>query len=93
MSELLSKNASLAENVSQWVTRYLEHASTDVIDLHQMVIEQIEPPLFKTVIEQHKYNQTRAAKALGISRSTLRRLLVKYFDERYCGSRPNNEAL
>lgn len=93
MNELLIKNSSLAETVSYLMTRYIESTDNDIVDLHQMVIEQIEPPLFKAVMERYKYNQSRSAKALGISRGTLRRLLIKYFDERYCGSRQKNEAL
>ena len=93
MSELLIEQSSLAETVSQVVTRYLESAGNDIMDLHQMVIEQIQPPLLQVVMKQYKYNQLRSAKALGISRGTLRRLLIKYFDERYCGSRQKNEAL
>ena len=93
MNELLIKNSSLAETVSYLMTRYIESTGNDIIDLHQMVIEQIEPPLFKAVMERYKYNQSRAAKALGISRGTLRRLLIKYFDDHYAGSRPSNEAL
>lgn len=91
MSELLIEQSSLAETVSQVVTSYLESAGNDIIDLHQMVIEQIEPPLFKAVMKQYKYNQSRAAKVLGISRGTLRTLLIKYFDDQYCGTRPDKE--
>ena len=93
MSELLIEQSSLAETVSQVVTRYLESAGNDIMDLHQMVIEQIQPPLLQVVMKQYKYNQLRSAKALGISRGTLRRLLIKYFDDHYVGSRPSNEAL
>ena len=92
MSELLIKQSSLAETVSHVVMRYIESAGNDIIDLHQMVIEQIEPPLFKDVMERYKYNQSRAAKVLGISRGTLRKLLIKYFDDQYCGTRPDKET-
>ena len=92
MSELLIEQSSLAETVSQVVTRYLESAGNDIIDLHQMVIEQIQPPLLQAVMKQYKYNQSRAAKVLGISRGTLRMLLIKYFDDQYCGTRPDKET-
>ena len=74
MNELLIKNSSLAETVSYLITRYIESTGNDIIDLHQMVIEQIQPPLLQVVMKQYKYNQLRSAKALGISRGTLRRL-------------------
>ena len=92
MNELLIKNSSLAETVSHLITRHLESSGKDIIDLHQMVIEQIEPPLLKAVMERYKYNQSRAAIALGISRGTLRTVLIKYFDDHYCGRRPKNET-
>lgn len=93
MNEVLIKNASLAETVGHLITRHIETSGKNIIDLHQMVIEQIEPPLLRAVMERYKYNQSRAAKALGISRGTFRMLLFKYFDDQYCGHRPEKESL
>lgn len=87
MNDILSKNAPLAETVKQLITSYIQSTGKDVIDLHQMVLEQIEPPLLQAVMEKYKFNQSRAAKALGISRGTCRTLLIKYFDDKYCGNR------
>ncbi|WP_423201625.1 helix-turn-helix domain-containing protein [Fluoribacter gormanii] len=55
-----------------------------VLNLRQEIIEQIEPILLRTVMERCKYNQRRAAYVLGISRNTCRKLLIKYFDKKYC---------
>ena len=93
MNEILIKNASLAESVSHLIAHYIESSGKGIIDLHQMVLEQIEPPLLKTVMEHYKYNQSRAANALGMSRSTFRKLLIKYFDGKYCDHRPKKAAL
>jgi Fis family transcriptional regulator, factor for inversion stimulation protein len=41
-------------------------------------------------MEHCKYNQSRAAIMLGISRGTLRTKLRRYFDDKYVGSRENN---
>lgn len=87
MNEDLVNNASLAETVSQLITSHIKSAGKDIIDLHQMVLEQIEPPLLQAVMEKYKFNQSRAANALGISRGTCRTLLIKYFDDKYCGNR------
>ena len=46
--------------------------------LHQMVIAEVEQPLFETVMRHTEGNQTRAAAMLGISRSTLRKKLSIY---------------
>lgn len=87
MTETLTKNSPFSETVRQLIEKHIEMAGNGVTDLHQLVIEQIEPPLLKAVMEKCKYNQSRAAKLLGISRGTFRSLLIKYFDSQYCGSR------
>lgn len=93
MNDVLIKNASLADAVSHLIAAYIKSSGKDIIDLHQMVLEQIEPPLLQAVMKRYKYNQSRAAKALGISRGTCRMLLIKYFDEKYCGHRLEKKAL
>ena len=54
MNEILIKNASLAESVSHLIAHHIESSGKAIIDLHQMVLEQIEPPLLKTVMEHYK---------------------------------------
>jgi len=93
MNEVLIKSTTLAETVSHLITHHIDSSDKDVIDLHQMVLEQIEPPLLQVVMEKYKYNQSRAAKALGISRGTCRTLLIKYFDDKYCGHRLEKDSL
>ena len=93
MNEVLIENASLAETVGHLIARHIDSSDKNIIDLHQMVLEQIEPPLLKAVMERYKYNQSRAANALGISRGTFRKLLIKYFDDQYCGHRLQKDSL
>lgn len=79
---------SLAESVTQSVQKYFsELKGADPVDLYQFVLEEVETPLFKAVMEHCKYNQSRAAIILGISRGTLRTKLRRYFDDKYVGSR------
>lgn len=47
-------------------------------DLYDMVLNEVEKPLLETTLQQSGYNQTRAAKALGLSRSTLRKKLDQH---------------
>lgn len=47
-------------------------------DLHQLVMQQVEQPLFEAVMMHTGGNQSRAAMLLGISRSTLRKKLAQY---------------
>ncbi len=42
-------------------------------DLYTMVIEQVERPLIRFVLEKTRFNQVRAADILGINRNTLRK--------------------
>lgn len=43
--------------------------------LYDMVMREIEEPLFRTVLQRTAGNQSRAADMLGINRGTLRRKL------------------
>jgi Fis family transcriptional regulator len=47
-------------------------------DIYQMVLSEIELPLFKSVMTYTRGNQSKAAEVLGINRSTLRKKLEKY---------------
>ncbi len=80
--------SSLAESVTKCVQRYFaELKGAEPVDLYQFVLEEVEIPLFKCVMEHCKYNQSRAALMLGVSRGTLRTKLRHYFDDKYVGSR------
>ena len=84
----LDKTTSVAACVAQAVQKYFsELRGADPVDLYQFVIEEVETPLFRAVMEHCKYNQSRAAVMLGISRGTLRTKLRRYFDDKYVGSR------
>jgi Fis family transcriptional regulator len=47
-------------------------------DLYEMVLGEVEEPLFKTVLDYTKGNQSVAAEILGINRATLRKKLRHY---------------
>jgi len=65
--------------VKQTVELYLSQLSGhDAVGLHAMVISEVEKPLLETALEHSGYNQTKAAKSLGLSRSTLRKKLDQY---------------
>ena len=42
-------------------------------DIHNMVLEQIERPLIRLILEKTRWNQVKAADILGINRNTLRK--------------------
>ena len=48
------------------------------IDVYQLVLNEVEPPLLNAVMDFSNNNQSKAAKILGINRTTLRTKLKKY---------------
>jgi Fis family transcriptional regulator len=57
------------------------------LNLYQLIVEEVEAPLFRTVMELTRYNQSKAARVLGVSRGTLRTKLKRYFDDEFIGTR------
>jgi two-component system nitrogen regulation response regulator GlnG len=49
----------------------------DIEDLHGTILDRVERPLIKLVMERTGNNQLRAAKMLGINRNTLRAKLQR----------------
>jgi len=84
----LTHEASLKEIVTNQLSDYFaEMKGQKITDLYSIVMEQVEEPLFLATIEHCKYNQSKAAQVLGLSRGTMRVKLRKYFDDRFCGTR------
>lgn len=77
----------LAEVIEQTIKNHLQTNSNHIVDLYKLVIEEVEEPLYKCAIEYCRYNQSRAASVLGVSRGTLRSKLKYYFDDQYVGTR------
>lgn len=48
------------------------------IDVYQLVLNEIEPPLLSSVMRFSSNNQSKAARILGINRTTLRTKLKRY---------------
>lgn len=62
---------------------YLENmADHEIKGLYGLVMEEVERPLFETVLEHTKGNLSHAAKILGMTRNTLRKRLSDYGIER-----------
>lgn len=50
----------------------------DPANLYQLMLNEVERPLFEAVMRYARGNQTRAAEILGINRGTLRKKLKLY---------------
>lgn len=69
----------LSKCVAEALTTYLRQMDGHrVTDLHRLVIEEVERPLFETVVRHTEGNLTLAARMLGLTRSTLRKRLAHY---------------
>ncbi|MGQ3890414.1 helix-turn-helix domain-containing protein [Legionella sp. CNM-4043-24] len=93
MSSVMHKiehvNEALTQQVVSVVKGYLNNVSSKDLNLnlYQLVVEEVEAPLFRTVMELTRYNQSKAARVLGVSRGTLRTKLKRYFDDEFIGTR------
>lgn len=70
---------TLRQSVEQSMQTYFKdldgHA---VIDLYDLVLQEVEAPLFASVMAYTKDNQSKAATLLGLNRGTLRKKLKQY---------------
>lgn len=69
----------LRDSVKQAVNKYLKQLdNTDVNDVYELVLAEVEAPLLEEIMTFTRGNQTRAAIMLGINRGTLRKKLKQY---------------
>ena len=74
-----SKNP-LKEEVRKAMRRYFNQLDKKniPIDVYELVLKEVEPPLLISVMKFVNNNQSKAARILGINRTTLRTKLKKY---------------
>ena len=89
MQDVQVHRDALTQHVINAVKGYLSTVSSkDMnLNLYQLIVEEVEAPLFRTVMEMTRYNQSKAARVLGVSRGTLRTKLKRYFDDEFIGTR------
>ena len=74
-----NSNRTLRDNVQHSLNNYFRQLDGQpVTDVYQMVLAEIEAPLFETVMAYTKDNQTKASQLLGLNRGTLRKKLKQY---------------
>jgi two-component system nitrogen regulation response regulator GlnG len=75
----LEEDETLADAVMRCMRDYFNHLGyAKATELHQHLLEQVEPPLLLLVMEHCQGNQIKAAEMLGLNRNTVRKLLRKY---------------
>lgn len=72
----------------------MSHVNLEILDKIQLgqmsakvALVEVEKEILEKLMLNKRYNQSRAAKELGVTRQTLRRLLVKHFGDKYVGTR------
>ena len=70
----------LKEEVRKDMKRYFAQLDQKnmPIDVYQLVLNEVEPPLLDAVMRFANNNQSKASRILGINRTTLRTKLKKY---------------
>ena len=74
-----SKNP-LKDEVRKAMRRYFNQLDKKnmPINVYELVLKEVEPPLLESVMRFANNNQSKAARVLGINRTTLRTKLKKY---------------
>ena len=76
---LVSTDQSFASSIQRSLQNYFAQLDgEEPADLYNMVLAEMEAPLLKVVMHYTNWNQSKAAKILGISRGTLRKKLATY---------------
>ena len=71
--------SQLSHAVKHSIRRYLyELDGAQPDNMYDLVLRQIEQPLFEAILDHTKGNQSRAAELLGLNRGTLRKKLRNY---------------
>ena len=91
-TETMLDQATLGDSISNLISAQLEHKKAHKIsDLYKSILNVIEPPMLDAIMAFTRYNQSKAAECLGLSRGTLRRKLIQHFDDKYCSPREGDE--
>jgi len=74
-----TQDQTLRDSVHQSLNNYFKQLDGQpVTDVYQLVLSEIEAPLFESVMAYTKDNQTKASQVLGLNRGTLRKKLKQY---------------
>ncbi len=72
-------SAPLKHSVERAMDNYFTNLDgQEVTNVYQMVLNEVESPLLKSVMHYTRNNQTKASEVLGLNRGTLRKKLKQY---------------
>lgn len=77
--QIAAKERPLRDLTEQALRTYFENLNGhNPGELYDLVLREVEQPLFRAVMDYTRGNQSRAAEILGINRGTLRKKLISY---------------
>lgn len=69
----------LQDHVQAHLDRYFSELGNNAPNnVYNLVLAQVEKPMLEVVLQQMRYNQSKTAAVLGISRGTLRKKMKAY---------------
>jgi len=79
ISRAVSRDIPLRNHAQEALTTYFNNLNGHrPAQLYDLVMREVEEPLFKAVLDYAEGNQSRAAVMLGINRGTLRKKLREF---------------
>ena len=74
-----ARNGKLCDCVERTMKRYFKDLNgEEASGVYQMVLSEMEKPLFEVVMQHVDKNQSKASRILGINRNTLRKKLDQH---------------
>jgi Fis family transcriptional regulator len=78
-SPAIQTGSHLRDTVIATVENYLnECGNVKPTQLYQLIIEEVEEPLLRLLMERNSYNQCEVTRVLGLARGTVRKKLAQY---------------
>lgn len=77
-SDLLPLNQQIRSSLKKYFANFEILDAKHIVNLYNLVLAEVEKPLLEIVLEYTQGNQSKAAKVLGVSRNTLRKLMRSY---------------
>lgn len=75
----IKRKNPIAESVTAAISEYFHHLEdAEASGLYNLVLSEVERPLLESILSFAQGNQSQAARWLGLSRNTLRKMIAKY---------------
>ena len=77
--EVAAPTVRLKDHVQEHLDHYFSKlGNTMPTNLYNLVLQEIEKPMLEVVLQHMRYNQSKSAETLGMSRGTLRKKMKLY---------------